>query len=80
MLGGARTFFKVVSVVHIVYGGALILSCCYVMLAFIGTTFRSLLINSIIMPYAKMLLVFASRTASALSKGWRNLVQLAASS
>ena len=35
-------------------------SCCYVMLTFIGTTFRSLLITFIIMPYAKVLLFLIS--------------------
>lgn len=57
LLGGARTFFKVMSMI---YGGALIVSCCTVMLAFIGTTFRSLFINFFLMPYAKVLLLLAS--------------------
>ena len=60
MPGGARTFLKVVCAIYIVYSGPLIFSCRYIMLAFIGTTFRSLLITSIIMSYVKVLLFLAS--------------------
>ena len=60
ILGGARTFFKVVSIIYVAYGGALVLACCTIMLAFIGTTFRALLINLIILPYAKLLLLLAT--------------------
>ena len=60
ILGSPRTFFKVVSAIYMVYGGALVLSCCYILLAFIGTTTRSLLINFIIMPYAKLLLLVST--------------------
>ena len=60
ILGGARTFFKVVSVIYVIYGGALIFACFTFMLAFIGTTCRALLINMFIMPYAKLLLLLAS--------------------
>lgn len=60
MLGGARIFFKVLSIVYIVYSGALLLWCCYIMIAFMGTAVRSLLINAIIFPYTELLILIAS--------------------
>ena len=60
MLGPARTFFKILSIVYMTYAGSLIISGWYSMLAFFGTTIRSLLINFLIMPYVKLLLIAVS--------------------
>lgn len=60
ILGPAGTLFKIMSVVYMTYAGGLIIAACYSMLAFLGTTLRSLLVNLFIMPYAKLLLIIAS--------------------
>lgn len=60
ILGPAGTLFKFMSVVYMIYAGGLIITACYSMLAFLGTTLRSLLINLFIMPYTKLLLIIAS--------------------
>lgn len=69
MLGGARPFFKVVAVIHIVCGAAILFPCCCFMLAFFGTTIRSIFTNLFMMPYAKMLLFLVqARTDSERAK------------
>ena len=55
--GPARTFFEFLSIGYIAYSGALILVVLYVLLALLKTTFRSLLINFVLMPYAHILLL-----------------------
>ena len=69
MLGRARKFNQAMSVIYTIYGGALLLSWGYIMLKFIETTFKSLLVNLIIMPCAKVLLLAVS-TCSKGVEGW----------
>ena len=71
MLGGARIFFKVLSIVYVVYGGAILLWCCYIMIAFMGTAVRSLLINAIIFPYTRILILIVSM-GNQRQKRWLN--------
>ncbi|MCJ1395507.1 hypothetical protein MMC18_008393 [Xylographa bjoerkii] len=68
ILGGVRTFFKVVSIVYISYSGILVIGCCYVANAFLGTTLRALLIHVFIMPYAKFVLFMGSMGSRAAKR------------
>ena len=60
ILGGAGVFFKIFSIVYIAYAGVLFATCCLVMLAFLGTTLRSVMINLVVLPYARLVLFAAS--------------------
>ena len=73
ILGGARTFFKTMSIVYAVYVGALISSSLYLILAFLKTTLRSLLINFIIIPCAKIILLLGSISSQHARRWLRNL-------
>ena len=69
MSGGVRTFFKVMSIVYVIYGGVLTLGCFVVIIALIQTTCRSLIINFLFMPYAKAVLLMA-RTDNSRAQQW----------
>ena len=71
MLGGVRTFFKVVSIIYMIYGGLLTLTCLVGIIALFQTTYRSLIINFLIMPYAKVMLLMAS-TNNSRAQRWLN--------
>ena len=57
---GVGTFYKVMSIVYMAYGGLLFLACLFILLAFFGTTIRALIINLVVMPYARLILFSAS--------------------
>ena len=54
--GHARIFFKFLSIGYIIYSGSLILVVVHVISALLRTTYRSLLVNFVIMPYARIML------------------------
>ena len=60
ILGPARTFFKIFSVIYAIYAGLFLLVCLYAMVAFYQTLIRSCIMNFLVMPYAKFLLFCAS--------------------
>lgn len=66
--GRARTFFKIISIGYIAYSGSLILVVVYVMLAFLKTTYRSLLVNFLIMPMLRIMLLFGDLGSQTLQK------------
>ena len=71
ILGGVRTFFKVVSIIYIIYASLLTLACLVGIIAVIQTTYRSLIVNFLVMPYAKILLLINS-TNNARAQRWLN--------
>lgn len=72
--GHARTFFKFISIGYITYSGSLILVVVYVMLALLKTTYRSLLVNFVIMPYARIMLLFGGFGSQTLQKRFSQML------
>ncbi|KAL6716375.1 hypothetical protein ACLMJK_005941 [Lecanora helva] len=64
ILGRARVFFKMVSIIYLVYGSLLTLACLSGIIAFIQTSFRSLVINLFVIPYAKVLLTLSAANSA----------------
>ena len=58
--GGAGIVYKALSIAYMIYGGVVFLICLTLMLAFVKTTIRSICINFLIIPYARLVLVLAS--------------------
>lgn len=64
ILGAAQIFFKVLSIIYVVYAGILLIAGLSALLAFYQTLIRSILINFLILPYAKFLLILSSLGSS----------------
>ena len=60
ILGASQIFFKVLSIIYAVHAGIFLIAGLWAMLAFYQTLIRSLMINFLILPYAKFLLILAS--------------------
>ena len=60
ILGAARTFFKVISIIYAVHAGIFLIAGLWAMLAFYQTITRSILVNFLILPYAKFFLFLSS--------------------
>lgn len=60
ILGAAQIFFKAISIIHAVHAGIFLLAGIWTLLASYQTLIRSFMINFLILPYAKLLLFFAS--------------------